>query len=284
MIAIKKINNEIVKATKRVKPLDNRPIKGAKLFDNMTGNVFLSAKTNSGKTCTVAHIIEKCADRNTTIIAFCSTLYDDDSWAAIREYCEKHKIPFIGHQSMVNDDNKNEIDILLKELKEEALLKEEAEREAKLNGKKKRVDPIMLCDTDSEDDEEEEDKPRKSKYQTPRYIIIFDDLAEEIKSIALTKLLKKSRHYKMKVIVSSQYYLDCEKGARGQFYYYLIYGGTDEATLEKIKKDSGIPINMETFERLYRHATKQPYSFLYISRKGEYRKNFDSEYTIRQSQ
>ena len=88
----------------------------------------------------------------------------------------------------------------------------------------------------------------------------------------------------MKVIVSSQYYLDCEKGARGQFFYYLIFGGTDPETLIKIKKDSGIPIDMETFDKLYKNATKEQYSFLYISRKGQYRKNFSNEYIIKQSQ
>jgi hypothetical protein len=227
MIIVKKINDEVVHATKRVKPLDNRPVKGVHLFENMTGNIFLSAKTNSGKTCATAHIIKKCADKNTTIIVFCSTLYDDDSWAAIREYCEKHHIPFIGHQSMVNDDGQNEVILLLNQLKEEAILRDEAEKQAKIDGKEKRVNPMMLCDTDSEDEDDEEVKAKKSKYQTPKYIIIFDDLAEEIKSKYLTQLLKKSRHYKMKVIVSSQYYLDCEKGARGQFYYYLIFGGTD---------------------------------------------------------
>ena len=278
-IAIKKINDEVVKATKRVKPLDNRPVKGAKLFDNMTGNVFISAKTNSGKTCTVAHIIEKCADRNTTVIAFCSTIYDDDSWAAIQEHCEKAKIPFIGHQSMINDDGVNEVTALLEQLKEEAKARDELEKQQKENGKKRRVKPLMLCDTDSED-EDEEDKPKKSKYQTPKYIIIFDDLAEEIKSKFLAQLLKKSRHYKMKVIVSSQYYLDCERGGRKQFFYYLIYGGTEEETLEKIRKDSGVPIPKETFLKLYLNATKEQYSFFYISRKGQYRKNFNQEYSI----
>lgn len=275
-VTLKKINDEVVKPTKRVNPLDNRPVKGASLFENLTGNVFISAKTNSGKTCTVAHIIEKCADKNTTVIAFCSTVYDDDSWLAIREYCDQKGIPFIGHQSMVNDDNENEVTVLLAQLKEEAKAREAAAKEMKGKGKKK-VCPVLLLDEDSEDEEE---KPVKSKYQTPKYIIVFDDLAEEIKSKVLTQLLKKSRHYKMKVIVSSQYYLDCERGARGQFFYYLIYAGTEKETLERIKKDSGAPIDMGLFTKLYDDATKEDYCFFYVSRKGQLRKCFHSVYNI----
>ena len=281
-VTLEKINNAKVRPLKKVKPKDPRPIKGANLFEVMTGNIFMAAKTQSGKTCNIGYIIEETADKNTTIIIFCSTVYNCESWESILKYCEDEEIPFIVHQSMYNDEGKNEVEILLKDLEEEAKArKEEEQRQKEQRGRKRKEFPIILCDSDS--DEEEDEKPkRKSKYRTPKYIVIFDDLADEIKCRCVANLLKKSRHYDMKVIISSQYYLDIAKGGRGQIYYYLVYGGFPEKTIDKIHEDSNVPISNELFYRLYRDATKEPYSFLYVSRTGEIRKNFERKYNIKE--
>ena len=47
-------------------------------------------------------------------------------------------------------------------------------------------------------------KHKKCEYQAPEYIIIFDDLSSELKSQSLLTLLRKNRHFKTKLIISSQ--------------------------------------------------------------------------------
>ena len=53
-----------------------------------------------------------------------------------------------------------------------------------------------------------ERKPRKPKRLAPEYVFIFDDLGSDLRHASITQLFKTSRHYKAKVIVSSQYVHD----------------------------------------------------------------------------
>jgi hypothetical protein len=53
-----------------------------------------------------------------------------------------------------------------------------------------------------------ERKPRKPKRLGPEYVFIFDDLGADLRDKSITQLFKTSRHYKAKVIVSSQYVHD----------------------------------------------------------------------------
>ena len=62
----------------------------------------------------------------------------------------------------------------------------------------------VIKSNDEEDEEGKPRKPRKSKHQAPEYMIIFDDLKSKLKSRSLLDLLKKNRHYKTKLIISSQ--------------------------------------------------------------------------------
>ena len=55
------------------------------------------------------------------------------------------------------------------------------------------------------------------------YIIIFDDLSNELKDKEIEFLAKWNRHFKAKVIYSSQYFHDLSKGARSQIDYILMY-------------------------------------------------------------
>src|SRR6185437_11733738 len=74
---------------------------------------------------------------------------------------------------------------------------------------------------------EETDKKRKkervSKYQAPEYIIIFDDLSSELKSRSLLSLLKFNRHFKSKLIISSQWLHDLLPESRKQIDLFLIF-------------------------------------------------------------
>ncbi len=68
-----------------------------------------------------------------------------------------------------------------------------------------------------------ERKPRKPKRLGPEYVFIFDDLGSDLRHASITQLFKTSRHYKAKVIVSSQYVHDLSNSCIKNLDYTLIF-------------------------------------------------------------
>lgn len=277
-ITAKQINNEVVKVIPPVRPVDNRPVLGSALFPEVFANIFIYAKKKSGKSTVIYNIIKKCASKDTTIIAFVATLHKDDDWAAIKKYCKINKIEFIGYTSLIDEKTgQNILGDLVKQLENEFPEDEDGFEKEKMTKQEKRTNSLILC----EDDVDEENKPRKSKYQSPEYMFILDDLSTELKSISLTSLIKKNRHFNSKVIVSSQYFNDMDKQARKQMDYFLIFKGQEQKKLDEVYKDASISIGEKLFYTLYENATKPKYSFLYIDTANQtFRRNFNVEYNI----
>ena len=122
---------------------------------------------------------------------------------------------------------------------------------------------------------------KKTKYLAPEYIIIFDDLSNELKSKSLVTLLKKNRHFKCKIIISSQHYNDILPESRKQADYMLIFKNITEKKLIEIHKDINVAVTFDEFMELYRFATKDKFNFLYVDCvNDEYRKNFNELITI----
>ena len=68
-------------------------------------------------------------------------------------------------------------------------------------------------------------KSKKAKFLAPEYMIIFDDLSSELKSRSLLSLLKFNRHFKAKLIISSQWLHDLLPESRKQIDLFLIFKG-----------------------------------------------------------
>jgi hypothetical protein len=119
------------------------------------------------------------------------------------------------------------------------------------------------------------------KYQVPEYILVFDDLSHELKLPSLVSLLKKNRHYKLKVILSSQYLNDLKPESIKQMDYVILFKGQTEEKLEKIRKDCDLALDASTLEKIYDNAVSEPFGFLYIDvRNDQYRSKFDKMYCI----
>lgn len=265
---LRKINYEEVKSVPQLVKPDNRPIKGSALFSELYANIFLCARKKSGKTSAIFKIIKECCGLNTTIIAFVSTLNKDANWLTIQKYCELKKIPFVGNTSMVVDGVN-----LLEEFVDQQ--QEEAQGPTEKEAKEKH---LLFQDSDSE----EEEKPKKkAKFRSPEYLIIFDDLSNELKNPALVSLLKKNRHFKSKIIVSSQYLNDLLPQSRKQIDIFMIFKGQPESKLDEIYRDADLAITKEEFYDLYKIATKENYSFLYVDRFNDtFRRNFNYEFQL----
>lgn len=122
---------------------------------------------------------------------------------------------------------------------------------------------------------------RRDPYQCPEYILIFDDLSCELKLPSLVSLLKKNRHYKLKVVLSSQYLNDLKPESIKQMDFILLFKGQSDDKLEKVIKDADLTIDLPTLKAIYDDATKEQFGFLYIDvRNDQYRKKFDKMYCI----
>ena len=258
----KKLNNEVVEEVPLEGGKDMRPAKGAALFPEAFCNIFLCAKKKSGKTSTVYKILTRCCGPDTNIIAFCSTIERDANWDSIRAYCERKGIPFVSHPSIKNDDGVNELALLLKELGEK-----DVEQDA----------PRQKNILDDDDEQPKKKKKKKYKYKAPDYIFIFDDLADELRDKTIPALVKKHRHFKSKVILSSQWLNDLHPGSRKQIDYFLLFRGQPLEKLEEIHRNASLNISLQEFYRVYRFATLEPFSFLYIDcTNGTFRRNFNT--------
>jgi hypothetical protein len=278
MITLKKINNEIVKPIpQNVGKCDNRPILGAALFPEIYANIFISARKKSGKTTVIYKILKKCINKHTKVICFVSTLNKDDSYKEIRRLCKANDVSYTAYTSLKGDDGQDLLADLVDTLQTEN--PEENEEDGEEKEKTKKRENIILCDDDT--DEEEEEKPRKSKYRSPEYVFILDDLSDELKSKSVTTLLKKNRHFKSKIIISSQYLNDLPPESRKQMDYFLVFKGLPPKKLEELYRDSDIPVSFENFTQIYENAVKERFNFMYIDRVNQIiRKNFNKEYNI----
>ena len=125
-------------------------------------------------------------------------------------------------------------------------------------------------------------KPKKSKYLAPEEMIIFDDLSSELKSKSLLSLLKFNRHFKAKLIISSQWLHDLLPESRKQIDLFLIFKGFPEDKIALIYKDCDSSPPFETFYQIYKKSTINPHSFMYVdTRADEFRSNFDKKFRMR---
>lgn len=249
---IQKINRHIVKPI----PIPNEnknPALGEEICSEAYANIFLVAKKKSGKTSALYHILKTCTGPNTKIVIFCSTLYKDKNWIQIVKWIKKKNIPFSGYTGIFEEDE-DKIDQLLKDLSDDA-------KEGGL-------------------EEDDPDMP----YISPEYIIIFDDISDQLKSPSLLKLLKWNRHYKSKVIISSQWLNDMLPESRKQIDLWLVFKGMPLEKLKEIHRDADVSLSLEDFTKIYVVATREPYSFLYIDTRNEhFRKNFNTKIILRNS-
>jgi hypothetical protein len=271
-VNLEKINKIKIKPVK-FKDEDLRPIKGEDMVTELYSQIFIVAKKNSGKSTVLYNLIPKLTDKTTKIYAFCSSIYQDKIWKHIKESLKEKNIEFKFFDSIIDcESGENNLAEILDEIKTEKKLEEEEvkdERKQKLTG-------ILFDDSD-----DEEKKERKKKYRVPEYLFIFDDISGELKNSTLLGLLKKNRHFKSKVIISSQYPYDLLPESRKQIDLWLFFQGETEAKLLTLYKDMDSSLEFNQFYQLYKKATEIKYDFFYCdARLSDYRINFDLKFIL----
>lgn len=275
MIYGKKINNVTVQPIQHKH--NNLPVKGSELFSEPYCNVFLCAKKKSGKSTVIYNIVKKCIGKESRVHIFASTAFSDPTYKSITDYLEKHEIDYEIFTSII-EGGQNQVSQIIEELNQEAeerlafVLEEDVTDEA--------TEPEIV---DFGNVVRKKKRPkRKQKYLYPEHVFIFDDLGATLRDKSIDSLLKVNRHYKSKVIISSQYLNDLSPQARLQLDYVLLFKGLPMDKLAQVYKDVDLSIDFNTFIQYYNVATKQNFSFLYISVRDEtFRINFSTELSIK---
>jgi len=260
----------------KVKPLqygliqDTNLIKGNELFPSLYYNLFICSKKKSGKTSLINTILEKCTDKRTLFFIFCPTIHVDNSWKSMTTFLE-NRGNVVKAYSDVMDGKVN----ILNEIVNELSIGEEQEEQdiafVEDNIKKIKFD-------EPKDKKKREYKPKKKSVEI---CFIFDDTSDMLRNPAVSTLLKKNRHLKANVIISSQYLHDLQPSSIKQLDYFIAFKSFSDDKLALIHKGLDLSINFNELLNIYQHCTEKPYSFLYINvRSEEYRCNFNKKIEI----
>tara|TARA_Y100000310_G_scaffold217312_1_gene218377 strand:- start:3034 stop:3855 length:822 start_codon:yes stop_codon:yes gene_type:complete len=270
----KKIINNI-----KIKPLptdeikDSRPCKGWKIFlDDLYPNLSMIAKKKSGKTVALGNIVKLCCDDRTIVIVFSPNIYSDNSHIGLRDHCEKKGIEYHGYTSIIDENGNNIIKILENQLREQA---KQRMIDSKIINKMSIKD---LQDYMFENDDGE-DKEKKKEYKVPEYCVIIDDLRSEIKSSVVRSMIQMNRHYHIMCIISSQYSKDLMPASRENIDSCIVFKKQPDKRIQQLCDDFDLEKPIDDLIEIYKDATKEDYSFLFIDIRNEkYRKKLDTEY------
>lgn len=285
MISFKKINNIEVKPVK-VPKIDPKDIQGYDLFCRHLGNILILSKKNQGKTNVLKTILEHCTNKLSSVVIFSSTVNKDPVMLAIKKMLRKKGIPPICYTS-IREDGMNHLKELLQQFRDEAAEREEEER-TEAENKNKKPKKEMMNFYESDDDEEHERKPKKIAAEC---FIVFDDLSVDLRKPEIAELIKQSRHFLLRVIVSTQFIHDIKPDTLQQFDEILLFKNITEDKLQKLHSQLNLAIDYPLFHKLYTETTKDTgppkdpkgkHNWLYIDKMTEtFRRNFNEGIDIK---
>lgn len=263
---IKKVNNIVIKPIKE----ENQnvlPVKGQELIDNCYANIFCLAKKKSGKTTVIYRLMQKTIGKDTKVFIFCSTVHKDPAYKKMMDDFDDRGIYFEAYTS-IYEEGENILENIINEMK----VSEKQEEQNPI-----KVQPLksLMFGTG---EETVEPKKKKPKYLTPEYVFIFDDLGQTLRDKTVEQLLKTNRHYKSRVIISSQYLNDLLPASILQLDYLLMFKGLPIEKLEEVYKKIDMSTPFESFVQMYEIATAEPFHFFYIDIRNEkFRRDFNLE-------
>lgn len=262
-----------------LKPVDvNHLPLGYQYINHAYPNILLLAKKNSGKTNVIYNILKHCANKHTEILIFCPTWELDDTYRQILDYLDSKGIQ---HQQFKNIDNLAE----LMESYDKDFDEGEDEEDEMKAPKRDEIDCMTLYSQVSQaqnetraQEQKKEAKPRKGKYIVPEMIFIFDDCKKMLRNPVLNSLIATNRHYKSKVIISTQYFTDIMPDTRSCLDVLCIFPKIPIDKIQRLHEDIQLSIDYPIFEKLYLEATKKSHNFLYVDIRRElFKFNFDTQ-------
>jgi hypothetical protein len=287
-LKIKSINDIKISKVKLNENDNNKEIIGYDYFTEPYCNIFLYAKKKSGKTTLIYNILKHTGLKNhTKIIIICSTINKDATYEKIMDYCNKNYVD-CQYYDDINIDGENVINNFI-QMEKQGSNKKEQQKEQKDNllgngltnfikftSINKIPENNITTNDDNNDNDDINNDIKKTNKIYPEYIIVIDDLGVETRNKYITQLLKTNRHYKSKVILSSQNLEDLQPAAIRNLDYVLLFGGIPEEKILKIREQIMLDIDRDKLLEIYKIITSKKYNFLYIDIRNEIlRENFN---------
>ncbi len=287
----------------RVKNETQKKFPGSEIFDYRWFNLYICAKRRSGKTVLIYNLLKKFVRPNTIVLFFVSTFYSDANYEAMRDFLDKKNIPYEPHTSIRDERGTDQVRAFVRALQEEKR-EEQIRKDLKKQKKNASdvithwdtVDPehtvifdkpesknIELPGNPNDPWKDEHDllqqgllftsmdnplqppnKRKKKPREEPEYIIIFDDLGDELRTTSLVELMKRSRHFRCKIIISSQNLFDLPSQGINQLTYAAIFRHMPLDKVEKIREKLTLDISPEKMQEVYLKYTQKPYDFILL--------------------
>lgn len=217
---------------------NKRDVLASEYFSEPFCNIFILAKKNSGKTTLIFNLLQHLLKKGLgqKVFFFVGTIDKDIIYEKIRDLLSYNRIEYKAFDSIINDEKVNVLDYVLENI-------EEVEKE---------------------------------NWEYPENIFVFDDVSYDLQNKSISRLLKANRHYKAKVILSSQYITDITPASRLQLDYCLAFKNLSMSNLHNLFNSLNIWTSFKNFLNYYNTATSfDEHSFLYIDcAKQEFRVNF----------
>jgi hypothetical protein len=298
MAASTSIGEQVVKGAAEIKKVElavdanglplNR-ILGSQFIPALYCNIYICAPKLSGKTTLVYNIMEACTDKKTFVYIICSTHLDDPTYLAMKEMMRKKHVTFECFTSLemlqpiimsLSNANKaksakNDQTTLSARIQQEMGKKPPPPVE-----KKRAFEKAFFPEHHAREGAKQEEESKREPFPktgkiAADYIFVLDDIANQLSMPIVNALLKIQRHLRTKIIISSQDFKDLMPEAAMQIDYMLLLRGQNEERLKSAYERSDHHIEFPVFERLYRHATQEPFHFMFYNKRlGEYRHNF----------
>lgn len=288
----KKLSNVKIKTVvdNSISKDDADRIVGSCMFLEPYSNIAILSKKKSGKTTVIYNILKKCATKKTQVMIFAGSVFKDETYKKMYEMLTKKGIDVIRETSFIDPKTG---DNYIQEFINEAQREQEAEDEEDpafpsipQNGLLKLYSDkyIRECEQkayNAQRREQRKAKQKKPKKKTkeklyPEYIIVFDDLNKKLRHNSINEIAKVNRHFKAKIIYSSQRITDIHPDALGQMDYLLMFKSFNNEVLESVRTKIDLSTEEDEFREIYHHATKEKYNFLYVdTARDEFRRNFN---------
>lgn len=247
------------------------------------GSLALLAKTRSGKTTVINHILEHCVDERVDVHIFASTVGLDASWIKVVKDLRHRGVGVTTYTSIFHPvTGVNQLNAVFAEFERKKKQKEKEKKTRKsiyevVQAPKFLAAPNPIADPDlvapSESKKEED-------YETsaPEHWVIIDDMdQEQLRAKCLDNNLKKCRHYKARILISTQHIIHVTPSALTQLSMVCFWKGFSPNYMAKLHDRLAMHavIDFKQFWLLYSMATKEDHSFLtYYLTDGSFRSGF----------
>jgi len=207
-------------------------------------------KRKSGKTTLVYTIINKFLNKNTILLFFVPTFKKDPTYQAIAKELDERNVPYEAFDELSGDGD----NIIEEFMKVNGGFHDPQEEKKERDPTSARVeieDPCRFFCSDGK----KSSATKKKKEKKPEYIIIFDDMSNMLRTPAVKLLAKNSRHYRAKIIFSSQAPVDVAPDIFAQMEYVALYKHFNNHVIEFIYNRLQLHMPLEPFTELYKAVT-----------------------------